>query len=115
MRQRRKTVLRVFLLLLVFGFVGLMFTSHASAEYDKKACAKWSSKSMKLLKEFKGLKIKDMIKAIDKEVKDGITPDEVKGIDTILGPFDNGIAELKKISNAIRKMKENCLKEEKKK
>ena len=115
MKQRQKSVFSVILLLVAFCFVGLLFTSNASAEYDKKACLKWASKSSKLLKEFKGLKIKDMIKTIDKEVKDGITEDEIKQIDTILGPFDNGLAELKKISNAIKKMKENCLKEESKK
>ncbi len=108
MRVNTNTYFRFVVAFFVCCAVIVLATSPAIALEEKK-CASLVNKTIKLLKktEILNLNGKKMVKALE-GYKNGIDQKEFKSMDKVLGPFDDGISNLKKISNYIKDIKEVC-------
>ena len=101
----------LFRFIVAFFVCSAIFTLAASPvmALEEEKCKKIVDKTIKLLKKTEILKLngKKMVKALE-SYKDGIDKKEFKKMDDILGPFDDGISNLKKISKYIEEIKEVC-------
>jgi len=108
MRANTNTRFRFIAALFVCSAVIFLAASPAIA-LDEQKCARLVDKTIKLLKktEILNLKGREMVKTLE-NYKDGIDKKEFKEMDKKLGPFDDGMKNLKKISDNIKEIKDVC-------